>query len=171
MNMRRIPESKRAPEPSRTRTNRDWIMIVLGVFLAVLFVVAGYTSYTGSDTKPSRKIRGPVKDPKRSSDLGESNPAVTGYGDRFGARFHAIRRIPGFRRDYVRLYVRSIPAEEQWKLPDESESGRARGVVDSRSGLQACSAPAAPETPTAHEIPAKREKPSRRAYGEIHAVT
>lgn len=167
MNMRRIPESKRAPEPSRTRTNRDWIMIVLGVFLAVLFFVAGYTSYTGSDTKPSRKIRGPVKDPKRRSDLGASNrsAAVTGHSDRFGARFHAMKRIPRFRRDHVRLYVRSIPAEEQWKPPDESESGRARGVVESRSGLQACSAPAAPE------IPAKREKPSRRAYGEIHAVT
>lgn len=55
------PSRKASPELSRTRTSRDWIMIILGVVLVILFVAGGYFSY--APTEPP-KPRGPVKDPK-----------------------------------------------------------------------------------------------------------
>jgi hypothetical protein len=55
------PRRKASPELSRTRTSRDWIMIIFGVFLVILFLAAGYFSY--APTEPA-KPRGPVKDPK-----------------------------------------------------------------------------------------------------------
>ncbi len=65
---------KPSPELSKTRTNRDWIMIVLGIFLVLLFVVAGYFSYV--PTKPA-KGRGPVKDPTTNGRGSSTNqPAV-----------------------------------------------------------------------------------------------
>jgi|GEM_PF-1729202 len=40
-------------------------MIGLGVFLIVLFVVAGYVSFRGDRKAISPKNRGPVRDPKQ----------------------------------------------------------------------------------------------------------
>ncbi len=63
-----LPRKNKMVEPSTTRTNRDGIMIVLGVVLIVFFVVAGYLTLTRSDSQPNNnKTRGPVKDPSRSS--------------------------------------------------------------------------------------------------------
>ncbi len=58
----RLEKTRRAaPTPQRTRTNHDWIMVLLGVLLIVLFVVIGYLSLV---RKPTGAImRGPVKDP------------------------------------------------------------------------------------------------------------
>jgi len=55
------PRRKASPELSRTRTSSDWIMIIFGVLLVILFATAGYFSYV--PTEPP-KPRGPVKDPK-----------------------------------------------------------------------------------------------------------
>jgi hypothetical protein len=58
------PRRKQSPDLSKTRTNSDRTMILLGIFLVLFFITAGYFSYvqTGSETIP--KERGPVKDPK-----------------------------------------------------------------------------------------------------------
>lgn len=53
------------PEPSTTRTNRDWVMIVLGAALVLLFLIAGYVSLSPTQAPGVPKIRGPVKDPKK----------------------------------------------------------------------------------------------------------
>ncbi|MBI5248953.1 MAG: hypothetical protein HY912_05610 [Desulfomonile tiedjei] len=58
------PRRKASPALSKTRTGSDWIMIVLGIFLVVLFLVSGYSSYVQTDVGASPKPRGPVKDPK-----------------------------------------------------------------------------------------------------------
>jgi hypothetical protein len=55
------PRRKASPELSRTRTSSDWIMIIFGVFLVMLFLAAGYFSYAPAEPA---KPRGPVKDPK-----------------------------------------------------------------------------------------------------------
>jgi|GEM_PF-7088438 len=52
-----------APIPRRTRTNRDWIMISLGVLLIFLFLVTGYLSLAPLGTGTVGPLRGPVKDP------------------------------------------------------------------------------------------------------------
>ena len=58
------PRRKASPDLSKTRTDSDWIMVVLGIFLVVLFLVAGYFSYVQTDAEPIAKPLGPVKDPK-----------------------------------------------------------------------------------------------------------
>jgi hypothetical protein len=55
---------KGAPEPSKIRTNRDWVMMVLGAFLTLLLLTLGYWSIGGPDSNPGPKMRGPVKHPK-----------------------------------------------------------------------------------------------------------
>ncbi|MBM3299760.1 MAG: hypothetical protein FJY85_07380 [Deltaproteobacteria bacterium] len=75
------------PEPSQGRTDRDRIMIFLGVFLVILFIVTSYVSLGGSDAPRRPKIRGPVKDPKRLSLLQEAallpteKPLRRAYGE------------------------------------------------------------------------------------------
>jgi len=54
------------PEPSRTRTDRDPAMIMLGAGLILLFLAAGALSLMGTADSGARKIRGPVKDPSSS---------------------------------------------------------------------------------------------------------
>jgi hypothetical protein len=51
------------PEPSRTRTNNDPIMIILGVLLITLFLFSVFVSVNFSELG-AKRIRGPVKDPK-----------------------------------------------------------------------------------------------------------
>lgn len=53
--------------PRTVRTRHDRIMILIGVFLILLFLVAAYVSILGGDRKPARKIRGPVRNPDVSS--------------------------------------------------------------------------------------------------------
>ncbi len=60
------------PEPSTTRTDRDWVMMALGAGLILLFLIGGYMSYPLSDAPTVPKIKGPVKDPKK---LGIPAPA------------------------------------------------------------------------------------------------
>jgi len=57
---------RRAPEPRRTRTDRDWIMMAIGVSLIVFFLVGGYMSLREREKNPGRRIRGPVRNPKTS---------------------------------------------------------------------------------------------------------
>ena len=52
-----------SPIPRRTRTNRDWIMISLGVLLIFLFLVIGYLSLVPRGKGAGGPLRGPVKDP------------------------------------------------------------------------------------------------------------
>jgi hypothetical protein len=60
-----MPENKRTPKLSNTRTDRDWIMIVLGVCLVIFFLVGGYLSCGKKEESTSPRLRGPVKDPAR----------------------------------------------------------------------------------------------------------
>ena len=53
--------------PRRTRTDRDWVMMVLGVLLIVFFVVAGYAALNGREDAARSRKRGPVKDPKAAA--------------------------------------------------------------------------------------------------------
>jgi hypothetical protein len=52
-----------APVPRKTRTNRDWVMISLGVLLIFSFLVIGYLSLAPRDKGTSGPLRGPVKNP------------------------------------------------------------------------------------------------------------
>lgn len=58
-------ENKRTPKLSNTRTDRDWIMIVLGVCLVIFFLVGGYLNCGKTDKSTPPTLRGPVKDPAR----------------------------------------------------------------------------------------------------------
>jgi hypothetical protein len=73
--------AKRSPEPSKTRTNNDWIMIILGIFLVLFFSIAGYFSFIETPSEVQSKARGPVKDPKavrpEASVQGKSVPDST----------------------------------------------------------------------------------------------
>jgi hypothetical protein len=60
-----MPENKRTPKLSNTRTDRDWIMIVLGVCIVIFFLVGGYLSCGKTEKSTPPKLRGPVKDPAR----------------------------------------------------------------------------------------------------------
>ena len=71
-----MPKNTRTPELSNTRTDRDWIMIVLGVCLVIFFVVGGYLSCCMNGKSAPPKLRGPVKDP---ASLGDSR-LTTGVG-------------------------------------------------------------------------------------------
>lgn len=53
------------PEPSTIRTDRDWVMMVLGAGLILLFLIGGYLSVPPSETPSIPKMRGPVKDPEK----------------------------------------------------------------------------------------------------------
>jgi hypothetical protein len=57
---------REAPVPRRTRTNRDWVMISLGVLLICLFLVAGYLSLAPRGKETGGPLRGPVKNPNTS---------------------------------------------------------------------------------------------------------
>jgi len=67
------------PEPSTIRTDRDWVMMALGVGLILLFLVGGYMSFSPSDAPAVPKNRGPVKDPKKLGLLApfDRNPAAS----------------------------------------------------------------------------------------------
>jgi hypothetical protein len=58
---------KRTPDPSPTRTDRDWVMIVLGVLLIFVFVAGVYASMVQGDKSAVPEPKGPVKDPKGMS--------------------------------------------------------------------------------------------------------
>ncbi|MCA1961932.1 MAG: hypothetical protein LDL33_14200 [Desulfomonile sp.] len=62
--------------PKQTRTNRDWVMLVLGVMLIVFFVFAGYVTLTAREDGARPRKRGPVKDPKISGIM--ENPQIIG---------------------------------------------------------------------------------------------
>ena len=72
-------DRRKVPEPSRTRTNHDWIMMCLGAFLILFFLIAGWLALAGKSGNAGRKIRGPVKDPKASQVPREIRVA-TGFG-------------------------------------------------------------------------------------------
>jgi hypothetical protein len=57
----------RSPDPSTTRTGRDPIMLVLGVFLALFFIAAGYLALVHDAGHVGSQPRGPVKDPRTLS--------------------------------------------------------------------------------------------------------
>lgn len=54
----------RPPDPSTTRTSRDRVMLVLGVFLTLFFIAAGYLALFHDDRYVAAQQRGPVKDPR-----------------------------------------------------------------------------------------------------------
>jgi hypothetical protein len=54
---------KASPTPRRTRTDRDWVMLSLGVLLIFIFLVIGYFSVFPRSKGTSGVIRGPVKNP------------------------------------------------------------------------------------------------------------
>ncbi|MEJ2717878.1 MAG: hypothetical protein P8182_12170 [Deltaproteobacteria bacterium] len=60
--------AKRKPvTPPTVRTDRDRIMILLGIGLIVLLLVTVYVSMFNGGSRPGRKIRGPVRNPDVSS--------------------------------------------------------------------------------------------------------
>ncbi len=52
-----------SPTPRITRTNRDWIMLSLGVLLIFLFLAIGYFSIWPRGKGTTGAMRGPVKNP------------------------------------------------------------------------------------------------------------
>lgn len=70
---------KKAPDPSPTRTDRDWVMIVIGLTLVILFAYGGYSSVFEGDKGTLHKFKGPVKDPKSMGmyDQGNKYPRET----------------------------------------------------------------------------------------------
>ena len=62
-------KNKSTPEPSRSRTDRDWVMIGLGLLLAAVFLFAGYLSIQRVDAARKPAIHGPVKVPKGATGL------------------------------------------------------------------------------------------------------
>jgi hypothetical protein len=77
----RISRKNALPEPSVTRTDRDWVMIFLGVALILFFLGVGYLTVSENDRNPAQKIRGPVKDPRAATSL-EGGVSVTLRGDK-----------------------------------------------------------------------------------------
>jgi hypothetical protein len=65
--LKKTAEGNRRPDPSNARTDRDGLMIVLGVTLILLFLLGGYVSIDRTEVNPVPKPRGPVKDPRPSS--------------------------------------------------------------------------------------------------------
>jgi hypothetical protein len=63
MNANADMQKRRAPAPSTTRTDRDWVMIGLAALLILFFLVAGWLAFRGKDKGTGRKFRGPVRDP------------------------------------------------------------------------------------------------------------
>jgi hypothetical protein len=59
-------KENRVLEPATTRTDRDLVMVVLGLLIIVIFLVAAYLAITEGNRGPARKIRGPVKFPQTS---------------------------------------------------------------------------------------------------------
>jgi hypothetical protein len=80
---------RRTIETATTRTDRDWIMVVLGVLLIVAFLVAGYLSLGSTPKSPSTKPRGPVKNPARSSSMGHA-PAPKERPHQTGLRISSL---------------------------------------------------------------------------------
>lgn len=64
--MNESPRRARKSVPRWTRTDRDWVMMVLGVVLIVFFVFSGYLALTEREDGTRGRKRGPVKDPKTS---------------------------------------------------------------------------------------------------------
>ena len=75
--MSRVPGKNSPPEPSIVRTNKDWIMIILGVALILFFFVAGYVAILQEGRSPGQKFRGPVKDPRGGMSL--KSRALVGF--------------------------------------------------------------------------------------------
>lgn len=69
------PRRRKTPEPGTTRTDRDRVMIVLGVFLTLLLLAAGYVSIGGPDGTPATRKRGPVKHPDSMGMLFDQEPS------------------------------------------------------------------------------------------------
>ncbi|MFH1113103.1 MAG: hypothetical protein V1792_04210 [Pseudomonadota bacterium] len=69
------PRRTKTPEPGTTRTDRDRVMIVLGVFLTLLLLAAGYVSIGSPDGNPAPRKRGPVKHPDSVGMLFDQGPS------------------------------------------------------------------------------------------------
>lgn len=101
--MRENTTRRKFLEPSIVRTDRDPVMIFVGVALILLFLVSGYISLTQSDRQPAaNKIRGPVKNPNPSSSLfqipqGLGNPRTQSV---FACRFTEHFTLPLVRHKY-----------------------------------------------------------------------
>ncbi|GEM_PF-5836675 len=86
-------EKQKAPQPSTTRTNRDWIMICLGAFLILFFLVAGWLAFAGKDKGQGRKFRGPVRDPG-ASEVVDRNRVAEAPNIEGIAGGHPAKRLP-----------------------------------------------------------------------------
>ncbi|GEM_PF-1940022 len=75
------PKTKPAPPPSGTRTNKDWIMITLGVLLILFFVTAGYLGVVKTNKNSPQRIRGPVKDPDKVGMMDRSRSFQSAFAD------------------------------------------------------------------------------------------
>jgi hypothetical protein len=71
---------KDPPEPSTTRTDSDVVMVILGILLAVVFLMSGYLSLRETGQASPARLRGPVKDPGASSMLRQPTPAAHSMG-------------------------------------------------------------------------------------------
>ncbi len=65
--MAKKPKNRPSTILSGTRTNKDWIMIAVGILLTALFVISGYFALYERDIVTTPKARGPVKSPPVAS--------------------------------------------------------------------------------------------------------
>jgi len=79
------------PEPRATRTNKDWVMIFLGMALILFFLGLGCLTVSEDGKRPAQRIRGPVKDP-RGAVTPESVVAVSFPADESQRRNSSLLR-------------------------------------------------------------------------------
>ncbi|MDQ7781984.1 MAG: hypothetical protein RDU20_03830 [Desulfomonilaceae bacterium] len=117
-------ERKPSGDPGKIRTDRDWVMIVLGVCLTILFLAVGYVSIGGPDGDPPPKTRGPVKQHGPVGALPAprvSVPCVRGTSE----------DISEIAEETTRRVARDHTASTTWVLPSCSD-GKSCGTSDGR---------------------------------------
>ena len=70
----KTPAKRRTSKPRTTRTNKDWIMIVMGTLLAVSFLIGLFVSFSDRNKSTRKKKHGPVRDPKKLEQQSKYQP-------------------------------------------------------------------------------------------------
>ena len=70
------------PSLTRTRTNKDLVMIIVGIALTFVFLTITYLSLNSEGPSPVGKPKGPVKNPHSSLRYFRPEPGIG--GNRFG---------------------------------------------------------------------------------------
>lgn len=92
--MNRTTRKGRSPAPKKIRTNGDRVMIVIGVCLIIFFLVAGFVGMGNEGEVPTKRKRGPVKNPKALGLLWDREPTGFSLDDLCAAPSGVSRREP-----------------------------------------------------------------------------